>query len=114
MTELIGPFLIGAGVILGLILVFVAILKAFYVKVDQGTALIINKFRGEPEVKFTGGVVYPVINLKEYMKITLITLDVNRQGSDGLICKDNMRADITVAFLKMQSINYLMLNSLKH
>jgi len=32
------------------------------------------------------------------MKISLITLEVDRRGKDGLICQDNMRADITVAF----------------
>ncbi|MFV0477838.1 MAG: flotillin family protein [Parahaliea sp.] len=32
------------------------------------------------------------------MKISLITLEVDRRGKDGLICADNMRADITVAF----------------
>lgn len=92
------PILTVAAIIIAVIIAFVLVLKAFYIKVDQGTALIINKFKGEPQVKFTGGIVYPVINKKEYMKITLITLDVTRKGSDGLICKDNMRADITVAF----------------
>nr|WP_218056992.1 hypothetical protein [Gilliamella apicola] len=32
------------------------------------------------------------------MKISLITFDVERRGKDGLICKDNLRADICVAF----------------
>ncbi|BFM02005.1 hypothetical protein Psyaliredsea_06520 [Psychrobacter alimentarius] len=32
------------------------------------------------------------------MKISLITLEVDRRGKEGLICADNMRADITVAF----------------
>jgi uncharacterized membrane protein YqiK len=32
------------------------------------------------------------------MRISLITLEVDRRGKDGLICEDNMRADISVAF----------------
>ncbi|MGL4860858.1 MAG: hypothetical protein ACRC5A_14240 [Enterobacteriaceae bacterium] len=32
------------------------------------------------------------------MRISLITMEVDRRGKDGLICKDNLRADITVAF----------------
>ena len=32
------------------------------------------------------------------MRISLITMEVDRRGKDGLICADNMRADITVAF----------------
>ena len=67
-------------------------------KVEQGTALIINTMKSKPKVTFSGGMVYPIINIKELMKISLITLEVDRRGKDGLICKDNMRADITVAF----------------
>ncbi len=32
------------------------------------------------------------------MRISLLTLEVDRRGKDGLICHDNLRADITVAF----------------
>ncbi|RBP51014.1 hypothetical protein [Arenicella xantha] len=74
------------------------VLKKFYIKVEQGTALIINTLRAKPRVTFTGGMVLPIIHMKELMKISLITLEVDRRGKDGLICKDNMRADITVAF----------------
>ena len=35
------------------------------------------------------------------MKVSLITLEVDRRGQDGLICKDNMRADITVALIRV-------------
>jgi uncharacterized membrane protein YqiK len=80
---------------------FIAILIAFtkfYIKVPQGWALIINDTSSTPKVKFTGGIVWPVINKKELMKISLITLEVDRKNKDGLICKDNIRADITVAF----------------
>ena len=72
--------------------------KAFYIKVPQGTALIVNDMSSTPKVHFTGALVYPVIHLKEFMKISLITLEVDRRAKDGLICRDNMRADITVAF----------------
>lgn len=74
------------------------LVKAFYRKVDQGTALIINGLGGTPTVSFTGGLVLPVIYRAEEMHISLITMDVDRRGHDGLICKDNMRADIRVAF----------------
>lgn len=47
---------------------------------------------------FTGALVYPVIYKKEFMKISLITLEIDRRSKDGLICRDNLRADITVAF----------------
>lgn len=92
------PLLIGLGVIIFFLLGTLILVKKFYIKVEQGTALIINTLRAKPRVTFTGGMVLPIIHMKELMKISLITLEVDRRGQDGLICKDNMRADITVAF----------------
>ena len=81
------------------VLIGIAILfKAFYIKVEQGTALIVNDMSSKPKVHFTGALVYPIIYKKEFMRISLITLEVDRRGKDGLICADNMRADISVAF----------------
>jgi len=81
-----------------LMLGLLGMFKAFYVKVPQGTALIVNDLSSTPKVHFTGALVYPVIYKKEFMRISLITLEVDRRGKDGLICRDNMRADINVAF----------------
>ncbi len=92
------PILTVAGAIVLMLLGIVGLFKAFYVKVPQGTALIVNDLSATPKVHFTGALVYPVIYKKEFMKISLITLEVDRRGKDGLICRDNMRADITVAF----------------
>jgi len=92
------PFLIGVGVLTLVVLGFFALFNAFYIKVAQGTALIVNDLSATPKVHFTGALVYPVIYKKEFMRISLLTLEVNRRGKDGLICKDNIRADITVAF----------------
>jgi uncharacterized membrane protein YqiK len=94
--------LIGVVVTVGVVIVsllgILGMFKAFYNKVPQGTALIVNDLSSSPKVHFTGAIVYPVIYKKELMKISLITLEVDRRGKDGLICRDNMRADITVAF----------------
>lgn len=92
------PILIGIGLFLLALIVLFALFKAFYIKVPQGTALIVNDMSSTPKVHFTGALVYPIIYKKEFMKISLITLEVDRRGKDGLICRDNMRADITVAF----------------
>lgn len=92
------PVLVGVGLVALLIVGLLALFKAFYIKVPQGTALIVNDMSSTPKVHFTGALVYPVIHLKEFMKISLITLEVDRRAKDGLICRDNMRADITVAF----------------
>ncbi|SFL14397.1 flotillin family protein [Lysobacter sp. cf310] len=96
--EIILPGLMIAGAVMVAIFGFFGLFKAFYIKVPQGTALIVNDLSATPKVHFTGALVYPVIYKKELMQISLITLEVDRRGKDGLICKDNMRADITVAF----------------
>ncbi|MBX3251183.1 MAG: hypothetical protein KF901_28660 [Myxococcales bacterium] len=87
---------IGAGSIIffGLI----AMVAKFYRKVDQGRALIINPLRGDPWVTFGGGVVWPIIYRGEVMDISVKTIEIDRRGKDGLICKDNIRADISVTF----------------
>ncbi|SDD25142.1 flotillin family protein [Aquimonas voraii] len=97
-TEALIPILIIAGVVLLALFALFALIKSFYIKVPQGTALIVNDLSSTPKVHFTGALVLPVIYKKEFMKISLITLEVDRRGKDGLICRDNMRADITVAF----------------
>ncbi|MDH1264262.1 flotillin family protein [Pseudomonas sp. GD03944] len=96
--ENVIPFIVGAGLVVLFVIALIALFKAFYIKVPQGTALIVNDMSSTPKVHFTGSLVYPVIHLKEFMKISLITLEVDRRAKDGLICRDNMRADITVAF----------------
>ncbi|MEM1142155.1 MAG: hypothetical protein AAGI88_06170 [Pseudomonadota bacterium] len=92
------PIVTGVGIFFVILMGFAAIFKAFYVKVEQGTALIVNDMSSRPKVHFTGALVYPIIYKKELMRISLITLEIDRRGTDGLICKDNMRADIVVAF----------------
>jgi len=96
--SLIAPGLVGLGLVLILVFGLMGLFKAFYKKVDQGTALIVNDMSAQPKVHFTGALIVPVLYRAELMKISLITLQVDRRGKEGLICKDNMRADITVAF----------------
>lgn len=96
--SMVLPLLIGVGVVLAVMLGLFGLFKAFYIKVDQGTALIVNDMSSTPKVRFTGGLIIPVLYRAEHMRISLITLQVDRRGKEGLICRDNMRADITVAF----------------
>jgi uncharacterized membrane protein YqiK len=92
------PFLIGVVIVLIALMILVALVRAFYVKVEQGTALIVNDLSARPKVRFTGALVVPVLYKAEIMRISLITLQVDRRGKEGLICRDNIRADITVAY----------------
>ncbi len=95
------------GVLFGIVLTVVIIAFAagilvmiarFYRKVDQGNALIVNRMRTEPDVTFTGAVVLPIFHLAEVMDISVKTIEISRHGHEGLICKDNIRADIKVSF----------------
>ena len=42
--------------------------------------------------------VVPVLHIVEMMDISVKRIEIDRSGVDGLICKDNIRADIKVAF----------------
>lgn len=90
--------LIAVGVLVFLILAMFAMFAKFYRKVEQGHALIINTLRSEPEVTFTGRMVYPIIHKAELMDISVKTIEIDRSGDQGLICADNIRADIKVKF----------------
>ena len=96
--SIIMPVLTVVGFILLVLVGLLSLFKAFYIKVDQGKALIVNDMSSTPKVYFTGAMVLPVIHRREIMKISVITLEIDRRGKDGLICKDNLRADINVAF----------------
>jgi uncharacterized membrane protein YqiK len=87
----------GVGLI---IIVFgtLAMFARFYRQVEQGRALIVNTASKQPIVAFTGTMVYPVINRAETMDLSVKTIEIDRRGKEGLICNDNIRADINVTF----------------
>jgi uncharacterized membrane protein YqiK len=90
--------LIAVGVGVVILLGLVVLVAKFYRQVDQGKALIVNKMGKEPLVSFTGATVFPVIHRAEVMDISVKTIEISRTAKDGLICADNIRADIKVAF----------------
>ena len=92
------PVLVVVVVIAFLLFGLLALLARFYRQVDQGRALVVNTMRSEPVVAFTGAIVYPVINRAEVMDLSVKTIDIDRRGKEGLICNDNIRADINVTF----------------
>lgn len=67
-------------------------------KVEQGKALIISNFRkNQVRATFTGAIILPW-EKAEIMDISVNTIEIDRRGTDGLICRDNIRADIKVTF----------------
>ncbi|MBX3203084.1 MAG: hypothetical protein KF894_33475, partial [Labilithrix sp.] len=92
--------LVGAivGALFIILLGVLAMFTRFYRQVEQGKALIVNTTGKDAEVAFTGRMVYPVINRAETMDLSVKTIDIDRRGKEGLICNDNIRADINVTF----------------
>ncbi|MFC0598376.1 flotillin family protein [Streptomyces palmae] len=92
---------VGIGVLVAVVLLIVLVLfltvTRLYRKVPQGQALIVSKYR-KVDVTFTGAVVMPVLHKAEVMDISVKTIEIGRTGREGLICKDNIRADIRIAF----------------
>ncbi len=88
-TAVIAIFVLAAVVIFFLL--------TFYRKVEKGTALIRTGVGGT-KVYFNGGPVVPILHRSDYMDISLKRIEIDRTARNGLICKDNMRADIKVAF----------------
>ena len=89
--------LVVVGVIILLLVGFFFMLASWFKKVPQGKA-IIRTGLGKTKVSFTGIYIVPVAHRLELMDIAVKRIEINRRASDGLICKDNMRADISVVF----------------
>jgi uncharacterized membrane protein YqiK len=93
-----------AGIIITIVMIF-ALLKCYKKVPHQGMVYIVNQVK-EVVVYFTGGWIFPLIHTAELMDISrkVITvkkkgeIDSNDEDSEGLLCKDNIRADIDVKF----------------
>ena len=90
-------------VILAIILVFLvfgffALLALFYKKVPQGQALVRTGFGGTAVAFDKGMYVIPIFHKLEIMDVSIKVIEIVRKQQEGLICKDNLRADIAVAF----------------
>ena len=60
---------------------------------------IVKSGLGGLDVTTAGGkFIVPLFHRYEFMDLTLKSFEISREGSEGLICKDNIRADIKVAF----------------
>lgn len=86
------------GVVLFFIIAYFAIIAMFYKKVPQGEALVRTGIGGTKVATDEGMYVVPVFHKVEVMDISVKKIQIERLKTDGLLCKDNMRADIKVAF----------------
>ncbi len=91
---------IGIGVLVAAVLLVVAgvaFMLRLFRKVEQGRVLIVSKIK-KVHVTFTGAIVLPVLHKAEIMDISVKTIEIERAGAEGLICRDNIRADIRITF----------------
>lgn len=93
-----GITLLIIGGVIFFIVIFLFALATFYKKIPQGKA-IVRTGVGGGKVAFNKGMyVIPILHKMEIMDISVKKLQIDRMENDGLICKDNIRADIKVAF----------------
>ena len=97
MADIKTVLIIGGASLGGLILLVIFVGLTFYRKIEKGTALVRTGVGGT-KVYFNGGPVVPILHRADLMDISLKRVEIDRTGKNGLICKDNMRADIKVAF----------------
>lgn len=90
-------FAVVAGVALLIVVGLLIMVIKCYRKVLLGQALIRNGMGGT-KVSFSGTFVIPIVHQCEYMDISVKRIEIDRRALQGLICKDNLRADIVVAF----------------
>ena len=92
----IGLLIIGGLAFLVFIILFA--FATFYKKIPHGKA-IVRTGVGGGKVAFNQGMyVIPVLHKMEIMDTSVKKLQIDRLEQEGLICKDNIRADIKVAF----------------
>jgi uncharacterized membrane protein YqiK len=88
---------IGFIVIVLVIAGFIYLLLTCYRKVEKGRALV-RTGGNSAKVILNGGFVVPIIHRAELIDISVKRIEIDRTGKNGLICLDNMRADIKVVF----------------
>ena len=98
MGMLGGVSLLFIGGIVFFVFIILFAFATFYKKIPQGKA-IVRTGVGGGKVAFNRGMyVIPILHKMEIMDISVKKLQIDRMEHDGLICKDNIRADIKVAF----------------
>ena len=98
----LNPILTMTTYILGALLFLVALFAGvFFVlcirKIQPGRAGVKTGWGGL-NVSFDWMVRWPLVQSYHIMDISVKKLEIARKGKDGLVCKYNIRADITVAF----------------
>jgi uncharacterized membrane protein YqiK len=70
----------------------------FYRKVGPEEAIVRSGKGGLKSASGEGVWIIPILHRAEQMDLSVKRIEIARRGESGLICKDNIRADIEVAF----------------
>ncbi|MCA8995767.1 MAG: flotillin family protein [Planctomycetaceae bacterium] len=93
-TEVLFALLVLVGILVGTLI----IISRFYRKVGPDEAIVRTGIGGMQVTSGGGIIVIPIMHRAEQMDLSVKRLEIARRGVSGLICKDNVRADIEVAF----------------
>jgi uncharacterized membrane protein YqiK len=88
------------GIYLVSFAIFAALLtfRKYFIVVGPDKAIVKSGLGGLDVTTAGGKFIVPLFHRFEFMDLTLKSFEISRQGSEGLICRDNIRADIKVAF----------------
>ncbi len=98
MLETILTLVIGAVLFVFALIAMAFLFNQFYRKAGPEEALVRSGMGGLQAVTGKGILVFPVIHRVERMDLSVKRIEIHRKAGQGLICRDNMRADIEVAF----------------
>lgn len=85
-------------IVLAGVLLFIGFLSLFCVRMIQPGRAGVRTGWGGIKVSFDWLVRLPIVQTYHIVDISVKKLEIARKGKDGLVCRDNIRADITVAF----------------
>ncbi|MFQ5731018.1 MAG: flotillin family protein [Planctomycetaceae bacterium] len=86
------------GIVLVFLVGFAVLFSRFYRKPGPEEAIVKTGVGGLKVCTGHGMVVVPLIQEAQTMDLSVKRIEIAREGADGLICQDNIRADIKVAF----------------
>lgn len=67
-------------------------------RIESHEALVITRAGGAPRVSLTDAWVWPVMQHAEKVDLSVKRLEIEHRGGRGVICKDNLRADVVMYF----------------
>jgi uncharacterized membrane protein YqiK len=93
------PVVVAVGVMVIVIAGTALLMRRAYVSVPSGFALIVTRPSREPDVTFSGAVVFPGMNRGELLDIRARTLKIERRQKNPLVTKDGVSLVATATFV---------------